>query len=223
MKNREKVKRISMDCKATVELGDYSRGGKTRGNNQAQDHDLGKKEKYIPCGIVDEDSGQLYISFGSSYKTSDFIVDSLSQWWETLEEKEKKEIEVIQIKLDNGSENSGVRTQFLKRMVELAEEIQKSFHLLYYPPYHSKYNPIERCWGGLEQHWNGTLLTDVDTMLGWAKSMTWKGSHPIIALNEKTYERGIKLSQKEMKELEKRLERNPNLPKWEIFIRPNSG
>ncbi len=223
MKNREKVKRISMDCKATVELGDYSRGGKTRGNNQAQDHDLGKKEKYIPCGIVDEDSGQLYISFGSSYKTSDFIVDSLSQWWETLEEKEKKEIEVIQIKLDNGSENSGVRTQFLKRMVELAEEIQKSFHLLYYPPYHSKYNPIERCWGGLEQHWNGTLLTDVDTMLGWAKSMTWKGSHPIIALNEKTYERGIKLSQKEMKELEKRLERNPKLPKWEIFIRPNSG
>lgn len=223
MKNREKVKRISMDCKATVELGDYSRGGKTRGNNQAQDHDLGKKEKYIPCGIVDEDSGQLYISFGSSYKTSDFIVDSLSQWWETLEEKEKKGIEVIQIKLDNGSENSGVRTQFLKRMVELAEEIQKSFHLLYYPPYHSKYNPIERCWGGLEQHWNGTLLTDVDTMLGWAKSMTWKGSHPIIALNEKTYERGIKLSQKEMKELEKRLERNPNLPKWEIFIRPNSS
>lgn len=172
---------------------------------------------------MDEDSGQLYISFGNSYKTSDFIVDSLSQWWETLEEKEKKGIEVIQIKLDKGSENSGVRTQFLKRMVELAEEIQKSFNLLYYPPYHSKYNPIERCWGGLEQHWNGTLLTDVDTMLGWAKSMTWKGLHPIIALNEKTYERGIKLSQKEMKELEKRLERNPNLPKWEIFIRPNSS
>jgi hypothetical protein len=72
-----------MDCKATVELGDYSRGGKTRGKNQAQDHDLGKKEKYIPCGIVDEDSGQLYISFGNSYKTSDFIVDSLSQWGKT--------------------------------------------------------------------------------------------------------------------------------------------
>jgi hypothetical protein len=212
-----------MDCKATVELGEYSRGGKTRGNNQAQDHDLGKKEKSIPCGIVDEDSGQLYISFGRSYKTSDFIVDSLKQWWETLEESEQRAIEIIQIKLDNGPENSGVRTQFLKRMVEFVDEIKKSFQLLYYPPYHSKYNPIERCWGGLEQHWNGTLLTDVDAMLGWAKSMTWKGLHPLITLNEKIYERGIKLTKKEMKELEKRLERNPDLPKWDIFIRPNSS
>jgi transposase len=212
-----------MDCKATIELGDYSRGGKTRGNNQAQDHDLGKKEKYIPCGIVDEDKGKFYISFGNSYKTSDFMVDSLSQWWDTLEEKEQKAIEVIQIKLDNGPENSGVRTQFLKRMVDLADEIGKSFHLLYFPPYHSKYNPIERCWGILEQHWNGTLLRDVNTMLGWAKSMTWKGEHPLITLNEQEYKKGIKLTKKEMKQLEKRLTRNPYLPKWDILIHPNSS
>lgn len=48
-----------MDCKATVELGEYSRGGETRGNNLAQDHDLGLKEKYIPCGIIDENKGAL--------------------------------------------------------------------------------------------------------------------------------------------------------------------
>ena len=41
-----------MDCKATVELGEYSRGGQTRGNNLAQDHDLGVKEKYIPCEFL---------------------------------------------------------------------------------------------------------------------------------------------------------------------------
>ncbi len=46
-----------MDCKATVEIGEYSRGGQTRGYNQAQDHDMGTKEKYVPCGIVDEDTG----------------------------------------------------------------------------------------------------------------------------------------------------------------------
>jgi hypothetical protein len=117
--NSEKVKRISVDCQAAVELGEYSRGGKTRGNNQAQDHDLGEKEKYIFRGIVDEDKGQLYLKFGGSYKTSDFMVDSLCQWWETLSEAEKQAIEIIQIKMDNGPENSGVRTQFLKRMVEL--------------------------------------------------------------------------------------------------------
>jgi hypothetical protein len=155
---QEKVKRLSMDCKATVSLGEYSRGGKTRGNNQAQDHDLGAKEKYIPCGIVDEDTGQLYLNFGSSSKTSDFMMDSLSQWWSAIEIREKQQMKLIQIKVDNGTENSGVRTQFLKRMVEFADCTGKSIQLLYFPPYHSKYNPIERCWGILEQHWNGDSL-----------------------------------------------------------------
>src|SRR4029453_11993191 len=38
----------------------------------------------------------------------------------------------------------------------------------YHPPYHSKYNPIERCWGILELQWNGAKLIDAETMLGWA-------------------------------------------------------
>ena len=209
-----------MDCKATVEMGEYSRGGKTRGDNQAQDHDMGVKEKYIPCGIVDEDTGQLYLNFGSSYKTSDFIVDSLSQWWETLKRREKQQTDVIQIKVDNGPETSGIRTQFLKRIVDFADWTGKSIQLLYFPPYHSKYNPIERCWGILEQHWNGALLRDVETMLAWAKSMTWKGLKPIVNLSQEIYQKGISLTKKEMKEIERRLERNPNLPKWDILIRP---
>ncbi len=210
-----------MDCKATVELGEYSRGGQTRGYNQAQDHDLGSKEKYIPCGIVDEDTGQLYLNFGSSYKTSDFMVDSLSKWWETLAGSEKKQTDIIQIKVDNGPENSGRRTQFLKRIVEFADRTRKSIQLLYFPPYHSKYNPIERCWGILEQHWNGAILKNVETMLAWAQSMTWKGLKPIINLSQKIYQKGISLTPKEMKKIEKRLLRNPNLPQWDILIIPS--
>ena len=69
--------RLSMDCKATVNIGDYSRGGKTRGDNPAADHDMGCEEKHAPFGVVNEDTGHLHLSFGSSAKTSDFIVDSL--------------------------------------------------------------------------------------------------------------------------------------------------
>ena len=68
---------MSIDCKATVAIGEVSRGGLTRGDYRACDHDLGLHEKYIPCGIVEEDSAQLRITFGSSFKTSDFIVDAL--------------------------------------------------------------------------------------------------------------------------------------------------
>lgn len=147
------VKRISIDCKATVNIGDYSRGGKTRGDSRAADHDMGCTEKYTPFGIVDEDKGALYLTFGSSFKTSDFIVDSLMDWWESLPAHERSATAHIQIKLDNGPESSGVRTQFLKRLVDFVDHIGKNVQLLYYPPYHSKYNPIERCWGMLEQHW----------------------------------------------------------------------
>ena len=216
----DKVKRLSIDAKATLNIGEYSRGGQTRGDNQASDHDMGCDETYTPFGIVDEDSGQLHLNFGSSYKTSDFVVDSLQQWWDTVPLQQQPNIELIQIKLDNGSENSGVRTQFLNRMVSFADLIAKPIQLLYYPPYHSKYNPIERCWGILEQHWNGTKLIDVDTMLGWAQTMTWKGIHPVVNLSQKVYEKGISLSKKAMKDIEKRLERNPLLPKWDILIRP---
>ncbi len=45
---------------------------------------------------------------------------------------------------------------------------------------HSKYNAIERCWGALEKHWNGTLLTTIPIVLKWAQSMTWKGIRPIV-------------------------------------------
>jgi transposase len=210
-----------MDCKATVNIGEYSRKGKTRANNIALDHDFGCTEKYIPCGIVDEDSGQLFISFGSSYKTSDFIVDTLEEWWSTLTKKEQKQTKEIQIKMDNGPESNGIRTQFLKRMVDFADSIGKKIQLIYYPPYHSKYNPIERCWGILEQHWNGTRLINLETMLCWARSMTWKKLFPIIHLNKQIYLKKISLSKLEMKKVESRLERNPLLPKWDIVIRPH--
>lgn len=169
---------------------------------------------------MDEDSGQLHLVFGNSAKTSDFIVDTLEDWWHDLPPHEQQQIQQIQLKVDNGPESSGVRTQFLNRMVKFADHIGKPIHLLYYPPYHSKYNPIERCWGILEKHWNGAKLTNVLTLLLWAWSMTWKGLCPTVKLNLKTYKRGISLTKKAMRQIEKRLERNPLLPKWDILIRP---
>ena len=142
---RHDVKQLSMDCKATVNLGEFTRGGKTRGPNQALDPNFGSNGKSIPCGILDENSGQLCLHFGSSYKTSDFRVDNLQSWWTSLPDLEQQEARLIQLKIDNGPESSGIRTQFLKRIVDFSDEIGRPIQILYYPPYHSKYNPIERC------------------------------------------------------------------------------
>ncbi|MBK5964691.1 transposase [Thiocystis minor] len=217
------TKRIRIDCKATVNIGADSRGGKTRGDNQAADHDMGCKEKDTPFGMIDEDTAQLALLFGSSAKTSDFIVDSLEHWWKQLPLAERDDVTLLQIKLDNGPESSGRRTQFLHRMVAFADTIGLPIQLLYDPPYHSKDNPVERCWGILEQHWNGTQLVDVTTLLEWAKSMTWKGIKPLVDISRKVYAKGVTLTKGAMKGVEARLERNPNLPKWDILIRPDCG
>ena len=120
-----------------MKIGEYSRGGLTRGDHQASDHDMGWKEKDVPCGIVDEDNAALTITFGSSSKTSDFIVDALTAKWEAMPEQEKADTRLMQLKMDNGPESRGRCTQFLSRMVQLADAIHTPIQLLYYPPYHS--------------------------------------------------------------------------------------
>jgi len=221
---REDSLRISIDGKAKVDLGDFSRRGKSRGKEatQADDHDMRAKEKLAPFGILDVLGGLLTVIFGISRETSDFIADCLQQWWD-MNRGRYRQIRQLVINLDNGPENSSFRTQFMKRMVEFADRNELEIVLVYYPPYHSKYNPIERCWGILEMHWNGTLLDTVDTVLQWARTMTWKAIQPAVYLLEKVYQKGVRVAKKAFKKVEDRLERNQSLPKYCVRIQPHGG
>ena len=106
----------------------------------------------------------------------------------------------------------------MKRIIEFVQHYQVSLRLAWYPPYHSKYNPVERCWGILETHWNGALLDSIDTVLRFASSMTWKGVHPVVDLVTTTYQTGVKLTKEAMEVLETQLTRLPDLPKWFVDI-----
>ncbi len=159
------------------------------------------------------------ILMGTSRVTSDFIADGLERWWTTNQDRFPAIRQVV-IDLDNGPENASCRTQFIKRMVAFADRYQLEIVLVYYPPYHSKYNPIERCWGILEQHWNGTLLDSVDTVLAWARTMTWKGVQPVVELLDKTYDKGVRIAKKAFEEFERRLQRDEALPQYCIRIQP---
>ena len=181
----EQGKRLSLDGKATVNMGACSRGGHTRGEHQARDHALGCKAKSSPCGIVDADTAQLSVIFGRAFKTSDVIVETLAAWWQGLSATEHDEIDRVQSKRDNGSASRGVRTPLLPRMVQCAATIGKPLHLLYDPPSHSKDNPIARCWGMMEWHGHGAQRIEVETMLAWAKRMTWQGLQPVVELSRK--------------------------------------
>lgn len=223
--NNPEVLRISIDTKAVVKIGEYCRNGQTRRVNvpKAWDHDTIKPEiKLIPFGILDVLGGFFTIIFGNSSETSDFIVDALLLWWKNNKEV-YPQIKDLAINLDNGPQINSHRTQFIKRIQEFANTTGLGIRLIYYPPYHSKYNPIERCWAVLENHWNGTLLDTVDNALRWASTMTWRGIKATVEFLSRTYKKGVKLKKREMEPFEQQLKRSENLPKWDVCLAPQTG
>jgi transposase len=211
--------RISMDAKATVKVGPFSRGGKSRAEVKAADHDFEAKARVTPVGIFLPATDELFLYGVSSKVTSDCLVDRLEQWWERVRERFAS-ITTLVVNLDNGPENHSRRTQFLYRMVQFAHSSGLRVRLAYYPPYHSKYNAIERCWGILEMHWNGALLERVETVIEFARTMTWKGEHPLVELVTTTYKTGVKLTKEAMTMVESQVKRQPELEKWFVDIMP---
>jgi hypothetical protein len=214
------VLRISIDAKATVKIGNYSRNGKSRNGRKALDHDF-RGETITPFGILNVKNKDLMLYFTKTKATSDFIVDILEDFWLSNIYAFSK-IQTLIINSDNGPENSSHRTQFIKRIVEFSNKYSITVQLAYYPPYHSKYNPVERTWAALEQNWNGDLLDSEETVIKFAKTMTWSEKHPTVKTVEKTYELGQKLTPKVMKKYEKVIDRLQGLEDWFVTILPNS-
>ena len=214
----EKVLRISLDTKATVKIGPFSRGGSSRQGEEASDHDFQPDATLNPFGILLPQTGDSYLWFSESNITADFMVDRLEEMvpkW-----KQRFGFDTLVINADNGPEGNGRRTQWLKRLVELADAQQVTIQLAYYPPYHSKYNPVERMWGVLENHWRGEIISTVDKALGLARSMTYRGIEPTVRMVTKIYRKGITVAKKIMRNIEGRLERTEGLEPWFIKIVP---
>ena len=108
----------------------------------------------------------------------------------------------------------------MARIVEFADKQNLIIELVYYPPYHSKYNRIERCWSALERHWNGTQLCTRDKAVGWAKTMTWNALAPIVSVATKVYAKGVKLTRKAFARLASRLQRTAGIERWSVRIVP---
>ncbi len=173
----------------------------------------------VPFGILEVKQKQFNVVYGNSLEMSDFIADALRYWWR-YNKRRYSNVTMLQIDLDNGPEIESHRTQFMKRIVDWSDEIQMPIELVYYPPYHSKYNPVEHCWGVLESHWSGTLLTCLDDVREWTKTMWWDGIAPNVYFLDREYYRGVKLTAREMQPYSLRLNRKPLIERWSLLIQP---
>ena len=214
--------KLSIDVKDKVRVGELSRKGYARTQRaiKALDKDQHWQETLVPLGILQIETGQSTVVLGNSYETSDFIVDGLEKWYE-LHRNQLIGYHTLELYLDNGPAVASNRTQFVNRIMEFACLTGLKIHLLYYPPYHSKYNPIERVWAALENYWNGTLLTSVAKVINTIQNITWKGITPLVIFIDKNYQKGIALDKKQMQRREQYLSRSMLLPKWDVWIKPS--
>ncbi len=215
----ETALRLSVDAKGTVLLALLSRGGLSRLEVKALDHDFRPDKRVTPVGVFLPQYNELYIFLVTGSVTSDAIVDCIDAVWLMLADRFPG-VQTLVINQDNGPECHSRRTQFMYRITALADQFQLSIQLAYYPPYHSKYNPVERAWGVLENCWNGSLLDSLETVFRFAQNMTYNGVHPVVEIVKKTYHTGVKLTKNAMDALENRFERLPGLEKWFVLIRP---
>ena len=219
LKTDDSVAAISIDDKVRKLIGNISERGYSWLEKEALDHDTNFKYSVIPFGILDLKTNETFVSCTLGKSTAEFKVDMIEEY--VKYQLEHHSLKTLIIFSDNGPENSGRRKLWLKKLVELAKKYKIRIELAYYPPYHSKYNKIERYWARLQLTWRGTVIDDLPLLVKIMNKVTWKGIQTKAKIVLKEYKSGIKVDNIEMKYLEEHhIYRDEKLSKWSIVITP---
>ncbi len=179
------------------------------------------KGKAVPYGIYDPLYNDGYVAVGQSADTPEFAVDAIVAWWHHTGRERYPDASEILILADGGGSN-GYRPRRWKQQLQLklADELGVTVTIAHYPTGASKRNPIEhRLFSQITQTWSGTPLTSLDRVLdGIRHTTTTTGLRVDASLVDKTYAKGLTVSEEEMASLA--LERHTICPNWNYTIHP---
>lgn len=215
---------ISIDCKKKERLGHLYRDGKcyTQAPIKVYDHDYEhlSQGKVIPHGIYDLQANQGYISIGNSAETADFVIDNLRWWWMGYGCQLYPKAKNILLLCDAGGANSYRHHIFKDRMLKLSQELEISFIICHYPPYASKWNPIEhRLFCHVHQALSGVVFANYQIVKERIEaSSTQTGLKVVVRLNLQNYDKGLKVD-KEVKN-DRRIQYHPKIPNLNYRISP---
>ena len=195
---------ISIDCKKKERLGNLYREGKvfSTGLIAVYDHDYHylAEGAVIPHGIYDLHRKEGYISIGSSHETAEFIADNLLWWWDNFGIHNYPNANCILVLCDAGGGNSYRHFAFKKQIQMLAQKLGLDFIICHYPPYASKWNPIEhKLFCHAHKAIQGFVFSDYNIVKDlFSKTKTDKGLKVFVRLNLKDYPTGIKTDKSEI-------------------------
>ena len=220
---------ISVDCKKKELVGNFKNDGKEwlpTGNPTTVkvydfiDKDLGKA---IPYGVYDIGNNEGWVSVGISHDTASFAVSTIRSWWYEMGEEKFSKSNRIFITADGGGSNSSRSRLWKIELQVLADEICKEITVSHFPPGTSKWNKIEhRLFSHITMNWRARPLTNIQLVVDLiASTKTSKGLKVKSKLDLSVYEKGIKISDSELNEIN--LQRDDFHGEWNYKIIPNIG
>jgi Rhodopirellula transposase DDE domain len=207
---------LSIDCKKKERLGTLYREGKSYSQTpqEAYDHDYAAlgTGKVIPHGIYDLQKNRGYITIGNSSETALFIVDNLRWWWDEFGMHDYPDAQNLLLLCDAGGGNSYRHHAFKKELQTFAREIGVDIIVAHYPPYASKWNPIEhRLFCHVHQAMSGQMFLSyefIQTLI--EKTSTVQGLKVAVRIHLKEYQTGLKTTKEEVDE--NRIQRHATIP-----------
>jgi hypothetical protein len=209
---------LSMDTKKKELLGNFFRDGTidTQETIETNDHDFGSAAvgKVIPHGLYDVGKNKGYIHLNVSHDTSELACDSIAAWWEKEGRADYPRAKRLLLLCDGGGSNSATMYLFKEDLQKLANRLGIEIRVAHYPPYCSKYNPIEhRLFPHLTRACRGVIFHTLEVVRYYmAKAETTTGLKVKVSILEKVYATGRKYAagfKKTMKIVFDKV-----LPKW---------
>lgn len=217
---------ISVDTKKKELVGDFKNEGheyRPKGQpieTNAYDFPSLSSGKAIPYGVYDMGENKGWVSVGKDKDTAMFAVNSIRSWWEKMGKPVYEEVNHLMITADNGGSN-GSRNKLWKRCLqEFANETGLTITMCHFPPGTSKWNKIEhRLFSFITMNWRGHQLISYESIVNLINSVKTKQGLTVNAeLDEEEYEKGIKVTDQELKNLN--LEKHEFLGEWNYTIKP---
>jgi hypothetical protein len=215
---------ISVDAKKKEQVGNFKNNGQTwrkTGNpKKVHDHDFASLGQgvAIPYGAYDIQKNEGFVNVGINADTAEFAVNSIRQWWYLTGKKNYPKAKKILICADGGGSNGSRNRTWKINLQKLSEELKKEITVCHYPPGTSKWNKIEhRMFSFISMNWKGQPLESYEMIINLIGNTTTKKGLKIEAkLDSNKYEKGIKVSDKELEEIN--LKFHEKNPKWNYTI-----
>ena len=215
---------LSIDTKKKELLGTFYRDGQlySRDEVRVYDHDFPSfaEGKVIPYGIYDLAANKAHVTIGTSHDTSEFACECLALWWEQHGHERYPTATKLLLLCDGGGSNASNRHVFKEELQRLADRLGIEIRVAHYPPYCSKYNPIEhRVFPHVTRACQGVVFESVELVSDLiSRTQTQTGLTVTTSLLDRVFELGRKASADFLASC--RILRDTVLPKWNYRALP---